>query len=182
MQIKNLFNNTNHSVRMHRIRWIVIHYTACLTSAAGVARSMSRNGVSTNYIVDSRDIIHAVDEQTYIAWHVKTNGKQVFCGATNANSLGVDMCEKKLSTATRRAEDNDWYFDTETIEKTAQLVAHLMRTYGIKLDNVVRHYDVTHKQCPRPFVGDDINRYFLKSGEQMWYNFKQLVKRYNEDF
>ena len=27
-----------------------------------------------------------------------------------------------------------------------------MKLYGIPLENVIRHYDVTHKKCPAPFV------------------------------
>ena len=38
------------------------------------------------------------------------------------------------------------------MENAVQLVRSLMQKYGIAPDHVVRHYDVTHKNCPAPFV------------------------------
>lgn len=38
-----------------------------------------------------------------------------------------------------------------------------MELHGIKIENVIRHYDVTHKICPEPFTRD----------EQAWENFKR---------
>lgn len=36
----------------------------------------------------------------------------------------------------------------------------------------LRHYDVTVKACPRPWVGEDINTYYGKTGNQLWAEFK----------
>jgi N-acetyl-anhydromuramyl-L-alanine amidase AmpD len=45
-----------------------------------------------------------------------------------------------------------WYFDDITVEKTIELTKWLMQKYNIDAAHVVRHYDVTRKQCPAPFV------------------------------
>ena len=47
-----------------------------------------------------------------------------------------------------------------------------MAKYGIDADHVIRHYDVTAKWCPRPWMGDDINTYYGKTGNQLWTEFK----------
>lgn len=39
-----------------------------------------------------------------------------------------------------------------TIQNTVELVQLLMKKYKIAPENVVRHYDVTHKLCPAPFI------------------------------
>lgn len=39
-----------------------------------------------------------------------------------------------------------------SIDHASALVRELMLKYGIPADNVIRHYDVTHKQCPAPMV------------------------------
>lgn len=41
-----------------------------------------------------------------------------------------------------------------SVDRAAALVRELMQRYGIPADRVVRHYDVTHKDCPAPMVSD----------------------------
>lgn len=95
-----------------------------------------------------------------------------FCG--NSQSIGVDICVKKLSTKTNKATDKDWYFDDNAVENAAKLVALLCRKYGISIDHVIRHADATGKPCPRPFVslpgdGDE------KFADGLWDLFKKTV-------
>lgn len=70
------------------------------------------------------------------------------------------------------AGDKDWYFDVQTVANLTELVRSLQKQYGIDNDHVIRHYDVTAKLCPRMWVGDDINTYYGKSGNQLWNEFK----------
>jgi len=50
------------------------------------------------------------------------------------------------------ATDKDWYFTDTTYERLVEFTRYLMDKYKIPAENVVRHYDVTHKICPNPFV------------------------------
>ena len=81
-----------------------------------------------------------------IAWHCGTRGMYFHTYCRNANSLGVELCSRK------RGEK--YYFTPETVKNAQQFVRSLMKRYGIPMENVVRHYDVTHKNCPAPFVED----------------------------
>lgn len=81
-----------------------------------------------------------------IAWHCGTRGMYFHPYCRNANSLGVELCSRK------RGEK--YYFTPETVKNAQQFVRSLMKRYGIPTENVVRHYDVTHKNCPAPFVED----------------------------
>jgi N-acetylmuramoyl-L-alanine amidase CwlA len=74
------------------------------------------------------------------------------------------------------ASDKDWYFSDATISNLRELIISLQKLYGIDNDHVVRHYDVTAKWCPRPFMGDDINALYGKSGNQMWAEFKASLE------
>ena len=166
--------------RFEKPQWIIVHYTACLASPIIVCDAMCRNAnckASTNYIIGGSQIVHCVDEGTYYAWHCATSNTKTYCEATNKNSIGVDMCEKKMFPARKSVSDNDWYFDEETMKTAANLIAELCLKHNIELKNVVRHYDVTHKQCPRPFVGDDINKYYNRSGNRQWQSFKRKIAR-----
>ena len=51
-----------------------------------------------------------------------------------------------------------------------ELVRKLMQKYEISEDNVLRHYDVTGKVCPVPFVGH---------GQADWERFKGGLTVYN---
>ena len=47
-------------------------------------------------------------------------------------------------------DSGKWYFTTETQESLVWLVAKLMKEYGIGIDHVIRHYDVTGEDLPEP--------------------------------
>ena len=164
-----------------KIEWIIVHYTACITSAENVCKSMARpkpenEQSSSHYIVDGNSVIHSVDETCFHAWHCSVTGKKTYCKARNFNSIGIDLCERKQDTKHRKAEDNDWYFTDETLFNAATLIADLMKKYHIDISHVVRHYDVTHKRCPAPFVGDEINKFFCISGNCAWMAFKSQIE------
>lgn len=65
----------------------------------------------------------------------------------NSQSIGVDMCVCKKSSATKKATDRDWYFTSGTIDNTAKTVAYLAIKYNISLEHIIRHGDCTGKLC-----------------------------------
>ena len=157
-------------------KWIVIHYTGCRGMAREVARAMIRGKVSTHYICDEFEILHAVSEDSFTAWHCSTIHRKTYSAAKNHNSIGVDLCTKKGDWRSRCVADCDWYFEHETMENAARVVADCMERFAIPLSQVVRHWDVTRKECPRPFVGDDINTHSGKTGIEAWAEFLEMVK------
>ena len=74
----------------------------------------------------------------------------------NANSLGIELCSRK--------QGEKYYFAPETVKNARNFVRSLMKKYDIPLANVVRHYDVTHKNCPAPFVEDAAAWQSFKAG------------------
>ena len=73
------------------------------------------------------------------------------------------MRPSKINKNSLNSSDRDWYFSEETITNTIELVRRKMEEYDIPIENVIRHYDVTAKWCPRPFVGTDINLFYNKT-------------------
>lgn len=144
------------------IKFIVVHYTG---NNGDTARNnlinASREGrqASAHFFVDEKEVCQSVLVED-IAWHCGTSGKYKHAECRNANSIGVEMCS-------RMDKDGDYYFLPETVENTAKFVSDLMKEYGIPPACVVRHYDVTGKLCPRPYV-DEI----------AWAEFKTLVLKY----
>lgn len=146
-------------------KYIVIHYTAQTGDAKNQTiyfKSVFR-GASANYFVGFRGDVWQSVEDKNIAWHVGAN-RYVHPDCRNSNSIGIEMCVRKRDTKTMNATDKDWYFEEATVIATAELVRELMKRYNIPIENVIRHYDVTGKICPAPYVND----------EESWKDFLKL--------
>lgn len=123
--------------RSRAIDRIVVHYTGTTASARNNATYFSRNegqGASAHYFVDdiSPEIYQSVAEGD-TAWHAGN-------WDMNCRAIGIEVVSA--------GED---YSGTE-ITKLAWLVQKLMAKYGIGSSGVIRHYDVTGKLCPAPYV------------------------------
>ncbi len=68
----------------------------------------------------------------------------------NSNSIGIELCVRNRGS--KAADSRDWYFEDATVKAAIQLTKELMEKYGVPADRVVRHYDVTGKICPNPYV------------------------------
>lgn len=163
-----------------RIEWIVVHYTGMLATqgdpdTASWAIARSKRAASTHYLVGDRADILQLLPIKYAAYHVGAKDDSKLIPCYNGNSIGVDLCECKLDCSSSSVSCNDWYFTPQTFANGAHLIAYLAQEYGIPTDHIVRHYDVTHKRCPRPFVGTDINAYTGKSHESAWREFVRTI-------
>ena len=161
----------------NKIAWIIVHYTGDRWSqgrAQKTAYAMQtwKRTVSTHYLVGDDAIYQTVEERN-AAWHCpyeKTNK----CAACNGVAIGVDLVEHKRNTKSNSVNDRDWYFTEKVFNDGAQLVAKLADKYNIPMNHIVRHFDVTGKWCPRPFVGKDVNEVTGETGEYAWQKF--LIK------
>ena len=157
-----------------RIKYIVIHYVGALGGAKEncIYYGGRDRGSSAHYFVGFDGEIWQCVEDQNIAWH---------CGASsykhpecrNANSIGIEMCVRKKGTQTLGATDRDWYFENKTVQSTIELVRYLMEKYHIPADHVIRHYDVTGKICPNPYVYNE--------GKSTWDTFKKAISAKNAD-
>ena len=173
------------------IKYIVIHYTAGLKSHAGKGKdvcdmwSKSDRPGSADFVVDEGSIAwqYNPDLKNRKTWHcggsLQGSGSHDYYKiCTNANSIGIEMCsDKKKVTKHLYSSDNDWYITEETWKSAVALAAMLLKRYGLPLSRMIRHADVTSKECPSFMVGKKKNvMYDNKTGEQVWKEFKQDVK------
>ena len=135
------------SGRGQKIKYIVIHYTANNgDTAAGNAKYFHNNKnlqASAHYFVDECEVWQAVKEGD-TAYHCGAKS-YVHRECRNGNSIGIEMCSRKDG-------GGRYYIKPETVRKAAELTRQLMVKYGIDSGCVLRHYDVTGKKCPEPFV------------------------------
>lgn len=155
--VKNI-TNRNRTIASNRlIQYIVIHYVGAVSSAKANSNYFkdTYRGASAHYFVDENEIYQVVEEKD-IAWHCGASTyKHKYC--RNTNSIGIEMC----------CFSNNGKIDISenVIIKTIELTKELMKTYNIPLENVLRHFDVTGKNCPAPMV-ENVSR---------WSNFKQKL-------
>lgn len=137
-----------------RIKYIVIHYFGSLGTAKAVSDYFKKTDrrVSAHYALDEGETIYQSVEDGDIAWHCGTYGTYYHPTCRNSNSIGIEVRPLKRSTKTMYATDKDWYFTAATLDRLVEFTRFLMDKYNVPLENVVRHYDVTHKICPNPFV------------------------------
>lgn len=156
-----------------RIKYIVIHYFGGLSTAENVAKYWARTyaGASAHYVIGHIGEVFQIVEDDDVAWHC---GAQTYKHAEcrNTNSIGIEMAVKKKSSATMSASDKDWYFTDETVKAAVELTRLLMKKYNVPAENVIRHYDVTGKICPNPYVYNVF--------EATWQKFKAALAEQEE--
>ncbi len=153
MQINKLLTpyNLNRLGDTSRIKYIVLHYVGATGGAEANCRYYASKyiGASAHYYVGFGGEIWQSVEDGDIAWH---------CGAKsyrhpecrNSNSIGIELCVRNKGS--QAADSRDWYFENATVQAAIELTRELMKKYGIPADRVIRHYDVTGKICPNPYV------------------------------
>ena len=164
----------------YNIAWIVVHYL-------GVPNTDNEylygGGYGGHYYVSRAGKIYkAADPRKHCVWHCGgelqgSGGHQYHRICTNWNSIGIengvcyDGTEKDPS-----GDSGKWFFTEPTQESLVYLVSRLMDEYGIDIDHVIRHYDVTGKICPNPYVK---NNSFMTSWT--WSQFKSNLAQYRKN-
>lgn len=152
-----LCNRANYGDRRDAsaVRYLVYHYTGNdgdTARANAVYYANATVKASAHYFVDGSEIVQSVPE-LYTAWAVggkkwrdcaQTGGGTLHGVVTNANSISIEMCDT--------ARDGQIMATEATLYNAAALGRKLMALYGIPIDRVVRHFDVTGKHCPAYFM------------------------------
>ncbi len=150
--------------RKQNIKYIVVHYTANDGDTArnnGNYFSQPNRNASAHYFVDENEIIQSVKD-TDTAWHCGAKSyKHELC--RNDNSIGIEMCSEKDN-------NGQYYINQATQNRTIRLIKVLMKQYNIPIENVLRHFDVTGKICPEPFVKNQVQ----------WLDFKKRLSEEKE--
>ena len=143
-----------------KIAYIVIHYTAGVTSKAGSAASTaayfatSDRDASADFIVDDATIVqYNPDPKNRYTWAVggakqNTKGGKLYGVAKNSNTVSIEICSTNSSGKMTNANDPRYSFTDAALKNAIELTKHLMASYGLDADHVIRHYDVTGKLCP----------------------------------
>jgi N-acetylmuramoyl-L-alanine amidase CwlA len=143
------------------INWICLHFTANNgDTAQNNADYFAREGglnASAHYFVDTERIVQSVKDSD-TAWHCgRERGGSYYNDCRNANSIGIEMCSV--------IRNGVYVIPEATMKRAAKLTRELMAKYHIPVSRVCRHYDVTRKNCPEPWIRNP----------QLWEKFKTML-------
>lgn len=147
--------------RAFAINWICLHFTSGNgDTAQNNADYFAREGglnASAHYFVDTERIVQSVKDSD-TAWHCgRERGGSYYNDCRNANSIGIEMCSV--------IRNGVYVIPEETMKRAAKLTRELMAKYHVPVSRVCRHYDVTRKNCPEPWIRNP----------QLWEKFKTML-------
>ena len=138
-----------------KIQFIAVHWVGNANTSALANRnyfeSLSKThttSASSHYIIGlNGEIIRCIPDDE-VAFHAGSY-------SMNRKSIGIEDCHP------------DWEgkFNEHTYNSLVELCANLCKQYNIDINNVIRHYDVTGKCCPKYYV----------EHPDAWQQFKQDV-------
>lgn len=141
-------------------QYIVVHYTANPGSTAQQNHDYFEGLKDSMQTYASSQFVIGLDGE--IIQNVPCNEMAYCSNQLNDVSISIEMCHPD-------AEGN---FEDATYNSCVYLVAHLMNYYHLDMDHLIRHYDVTGKNCPKYFV----------EHEDRWEVFKGFVEEYREKY
>ena len=141
-------------ITIDEVHGIVIHYTANPGSSAQENRDYfnglkdsHETSASSNFVIGLKgEIIQCIP-----TWEMAYASND-----RNTDTISIECCHP----------DESGKFTDETYKSLVQLTAWLCAKYNLTSDQVIRHYDVTGKICPKYFVED----------ETAWAEFKKNVQ------
>ncbi len=142
-----------------KIRSVVVHYTANPGSTAQNNRDYFENLKDTQETKVSSNFIVGLDGE--IIQCVPTAEVAYASNSRNQDSVSIECCHP----------DETGKFNRETYESLVELVAFLCGKFDLGMDDIIRHYDVTGKECPKYFV----------EHEDAWELFKNDVAKYIQE-
>lgn len=141
---------------LEKVKGVVVHYTGNPGTTAAQNRSYfeglaetKTTKASSHYIIGlSGEIIQCVplDEIAYAS------------NQRNADTISIECC----------INNEAGKFNDKTYDALVHLTAWLVGEYDLKISDIIRHYDVTGKICPKYFV----------EHESAWEDFKLDVEKY----
>lgn len=151
--------NSRPTTPLKKVKGVVVHYTANPGTDAEANRNYfesrkdfadeSRYKVSSHYIIGlDGTIIQCIPEEE-IAY--ASNNR-------NSDTISIECCHPNKSGK----------FTEQTYQSLVHLVAYLCDKYTLNMDDIIRHYDVTGKECPR---------YYVKH-PKAWKSFKSDIDAY----
>ncbi len=152
-------------IPLEKVKGVVVHYTANPGTDAMANR---------NYFNNLPRLNERKKKKTYVSSHfvIGIQGEIVQCIPTaemayasnerNKDTVSIECCHK----------GKNGKFTTETYESLVELTTFLCLKYDLSEEDLIRHYDITGKNCPK---------YYVENPDK-WENFKRRVGEELRDY
>lgn len=140
-------------LELSQIKGIVIHYTANPGSSAQANHDYFEGLKDGRGTYASSHFIVGLDGE--VIQCIPSNEEAYASNSRNVDTLSIETCHP----------DETGAFNESTYQSVVQLTGWLCVRFNLSSDDVIRHYDVTGKECPKYFVDH----------EDAWNQFKEDV-------
>ena len=140
-------------IAMGQIKGIVVHYTANPGSSAQANRNYFEGLKDSGERKASSHFVIGLDGE--VIQCIPSSEISYASNDRNKDTLSIECCHP----------DESGEFNKATYTSLVQLVAWLCKRFDLEASDVIRHYDVTGKECPKYFV----------EHEDAWEQFQQEV-------
>ena len=145
--------------KLSEVNGIVIHYVCNPGSSAQANRDYFELLKDTKNRYASRHFIVGLEGE--IIQCIPLREIAYASNSRNDDTISIECCHP----------DDTGEFNVFTYESTVKLAAHLCNVYNLEPKDIIRHYDVTKKECPKYFVDH----------KDAWKQFKKDVKEAMEE-
>lgn len=143
-----------------RVKGLVIHYTANPGTSAQQNHDYFEGLKDSKITKASSHFIIGIEGE--IIQCIPSSEIAYASNERNADTMAIECCHL----------DETGEFTKETYDSLVHLTAWLLGKFDIKVEDVIRHYDVTGKECPR---------YFVKN-QEAWERLLMDVRAYIEKY
>ena len=138
-------------IPVEKVNYIAIHYTANPGSTAMSNRNYFENLATTQENKVSSHFVIGLDGE--VVQCIPTSEMSYATNARNVDTISIECCHP----------DETGQFNDETYNSAVKLTAWLCTRFGLNSDQVIRHYDVTGKDCPKYYVENPDAWFRMKS-------------------
>lgn len=128
--------------RLAAVNGVVVHYVGNPNTTAEQNNSYFRNLADTHETYASSNFLIGMDGTVLL--NVPPDEVAYCSNDRNSDTLSIECCHPDESGA----------FTQATYDSLVKLVRWLAGTYDLEREDIIRHYDVTGKECPKYYVDD----------------------------
>ena len=151
VQIIEKHSTARTGMMLEDIKDVVIHYVGNPNTTAQNNRNYFNKfdtGVSSHFVVGLKgEVIQCVPLYE----------RSAASNERNKDTISIEVCHP----------DESGKFNEETYESVIELTAWILNEFSLDEKDIIRHYDITGKECPKYYVDN----------EDEWLNFKEDVKK-----
>ena len=127
-------------IPIEQVNYIAIHYTANPGSTAMSNRNYFENLATTQENKVSSHFVVGLEGE--VVQCIPTSEMSYATNSRNVDTISIECCHP----------DETGQFNDATYSAAVKLTAWLCTRFGLDTDQVIRHYDVTGKDCPKYYV------------------------------